>query len=248
MSLAAEILQVVAPATSDYEPQLVRPELLRLSKLGLYVSLRRPLLRQLGGGYLLVAEFRAGPEAGRQDIGVTCVGVSAERGQAINETAAQWCFGVLPVLVAGCGEHTCLVSQTSLELTTDTHAWQFTVLLGPVVERGEHDADEDAMPTVEGYLKLLAEAIAQAQPPLGQHWLECFAIRSADGSIDATCRLDNRDWAPGRQTLARDATTWPGQTPSYHSRRQFILLLPAGGESPAPKARPGLFARLFGHR
>lgn len=248
MSVAAEILQVVAPATSDYEPQLVRPELLLLGKLGLHVGIRRPMLRQLGAGYMLVAEFRAGPDASRQDIGVTCVGVSTERAQAINETAAQWCFGVLPVLVAGCGEHTCLVSELTLELSTESHTWQFTALLGPVVERGEHDAGEDALPTVEGYLELLAKLLGQAKLPLGQHWLECFAIRSADGSVDATCRLDNRDWAPGQQALIPDANTWPGTTPSYHSRRQFILLLPAGGESPAPPARPGLFARLFGRR
>ena len=121
----------------------------------------------------------------------------------------------------------------------------FDVIKGPVVERGEHDGGPDASPSTDSFLALLTEPLRGARLGRRKHWLECFAIRVADGSIEATCRLDNKDWAAGQKRLAADARAWPGRTSSFHSRRQFLLLVPQGPEPDEPEPR-SFWARLFG--
>jgi len=246
MSLASTILDTIAGAIPDQEPTAIQPELLQLGKLGLYVRVRSPQVQSLGAGNMVVAEIRAGTDAQQQNVGVTCVGIGAEPQQAVNEVAAGWCMGVLPVLTQWRDEHTCLASTQRVEFNAARGTRLFDAILGPVVERGEHDASEAALPSVDDYLNLLAQPLCDASLPLADHWVECFAIRSADGSIDATCRLDNRDWRPGKQLLADDAAGWPGHTPTYHSRRQFLLLVPTPDQPAETAAKTGWLGRLLG--
>ncbi|MBI5835009.1 MAG: hypothetical protein HZB16_22120 [Armatimonadetes bacterium] len=246
MSLASIIIDTIAGANEELEPSRPQPELLLLGRLGLYVRVRSPQVQSVGAGTMVVAELRAGTDAQQQNVGVTCVGLGAEPQQAVNEVAAQWSLGVLPVLTQWRDEHTCLASTQPVEFHGPRGSRRFQVILGPVAERGEHTAGEAAMPTVDGYLDMLTQPLCDSALTPALHWLECFAIRSADGSVDATCRLDNRDWRPGRQLLANDALGWPGTTPSFHSRRQFLLLVPEAEQGEEPPARPGLLGRLFG--
>src|SRR5262249_47178556 len=95
------------------------------------------------------------------------------------------------------------------------------------------------------YLSLLSGPLRDARLKGRRHWLECYAVRMADGSVDATCRLDNRDWAPGQERLLADARTWPGTTSMFDSRRQFLPMLPQGAENDESKPR-SFWWRLFG--
>ncbi len=245
MSLASLLLDTIAGANPDWEPSLPQPELLLLGRLGVYLR-ARPQVQQLGSGTMVVAELRAGTDAREQPVGVTCVGLGVEPQQAVNEVAAQWSLGVLPVLCAWRDEHSCLASRERLEFHGPRGSRTFEAIVGPVVERGEHDGGEAALPAVGHYLELLTQPLCDSGLTPALHWLECFAIRQADGSVDATCRLDNRDWRPGHKRLIDDALGWPGTTSSYHSRRQFLLLVPEASDEPAPTARPGFLARLLG--
>ena len=61
-----------------------------------------------------------------------------------------------------------------------------------------------------------------------------FAIaipRFSGTAVDATCRLNNRDWAAGQRVLAEVASAWdPGDEP-LRTGRQFALLVPADGNA-----------------
>ncbi|WP_165248318.1 DUF6348 family protein [Paludisphaera soli] len=230
MSSAA--LKVIAEATEEYGPQFADPETLRLGELGLHVRVRAVKGHDEAGG-VFIGLFDASEDARRRGIGVTCVGLPPE---SIKDAAANWCLGVLPVLARWKGGHSCLVAADSFLAPSG----RFDVIAGPVVSRGE--CDGGTHPEVGAFLAMLGGPLARAKLKRRLHWLESFVIRTADGSIDATCRLDNKDWAPGRRILADDASRWPGATASYDSRRQFHLFVPEGGEV----ERSSLWARLFG--
>jgi hypothetical protein len=246
MSEALLALEPLRQAASEHEANLVGPDVVHLGKLGLFVRVR-PLQIQAGpNGALYIAEFDASTDRSRPGMVITCVGLSRDAAGAGAEAAGHWYLGVLPVLAhwRGAG-HSCFVGTTTLELPSSSGPLTFDVIKGPVIERGEHDAGTDAAPSTDAYLSLLTEPLRGARLGRRRHWLECFAIRAVNGTIDATCRLDNRDWAPGKKRLADDARGWPGTTPSFHSRRQFLLLLPQGGGPEEPEPR-SFWARLFG--
>jgi hypothetical protein len=246
MSAAIHALESLAAGAAEYDAEFVSParDVVRLGKLGLSVRLREANVSSTGGGALFIGMFEASTGA-KPRIGVVSVGLSTDPPGAANDAAAQWCLGVLPVLARGRGGHSCLVGETTCELPAGSGTLSFVVVQGPVIERGEHDGGTAAAPPPGGYVSLLSGPLRAGGLGNKLHWLECFAIRMADGSVDATCRLDNRDWAPGQQLLAADAGRWPGATPSFHSRRQFLLLLP-GGSWPIEPATPSLWQRLFG--
>ena len=156
----------------------------------------------------------------------------------MKDAVANWYLGVLPVLAHWRGGHSCLAGTAPFPAASGG----FDVIKGPVVVRGEHEGE--ARPTTDAYLALLSEPLAHARLKNRPHWLECFAIRMGDGSVEATCRLDNRDWAPGQKLLADDARHWTGSTSSYDSRRQFLLMIPDGTGEPE---RPSFWSRLFRH-
>lgn len=150
---------------------------------------------------------------------------------------ANWCLGVLPVLARWKGGHSCFTGTSTFQATSG----RFDVIIGPVVVRGEQEGG--ANPTTETYLGLLSGPLVHARIKKKLHWLECFAIRMNDGSVEATCRLDNKDWRPGQQLLVKDAANWPGSTPVFSSRRQFLLMVPDAAAGPE---RPSFWSRLIG--
>jgi hypothetical protein len=242
---ASFALQKLVEAAAEHDARLVAEDTVLLDKIGLYVRLRPLQSAAMGSQALFVGYFDASTRRGRSGIGVTCVGFSSDPPRAAADAVANWFLGVLPVLARWRGDHSCLVGTTTFEAPAPSGPRAFEVVKGPVVERGEHDGGPEAAPTTDGYLSLLAEPLRARKLDGTLHWLECFAIRSVDGSIDATCRLDNRDWPPGQQLLAADAADWPGSTPSFHSRRQFLLLVPQNGGAGEPETR-SFWARLFG--
>lgn len=238
MAAADIVLQMLVDVNPQYDARLVGSAV-QLPKLGIEVRVR-PLQKSVLGVFTILVARLDASDGGKHRIGVTQVGVGTDLERASGEIVAQWCLGVLPVLALWRGDHSCMVSTAAFEVPAGT----FAVLLGPVAERGEHDGGEAALPSVEGYLSLLSEPLRAARLHKRLHWLECFAELSADGDIDATCRLDNRDWSAGQKLLVADAEGWQGKMPNYHSRRQFLLLVPQGGEE-EPESR-SLVARLFG--
>jgi len=237
-------LQPLSEAAADYGARLVGDELLQLGKLSLFLRVRQIQVMAREGVGLYIGLFDTADGPGQTGICVTCVGLGTDAESAAREAAATWALSVLPVLARWRGDHSCYVSTATLEVPGSPGV-SFEVLQGPVLEKGEHDGGEAGHPTVGAYLEMLGPSLRGAKLRRRKHWLECFASRSSDGSIDATCRLDNKDWNPGRKLLEADVRTWPGSTPSMHSRRQFMLLVPQGGEAEEPEPR-SFWGRLFG--
>jgi hypothetical protein len=77
------------------------------------------------------------------------------------------------------------------------------------------------------------------------HWLELFACKFDDGSVDATCRLDNRDWFDGKNVLVNAASAWPTTKEPMQSCRQFVMLLPKNGDT-QEITLPTFWSRLIG--
>jgi hypothetical protein len=242
LTLALQTLVQLAP---EHDARLAAPDKVLFGKLGLFLRVRPIQVGKVGNLEIFIALFDASTDETRSGIGVTCVGYDSDALQAAKDAVAQWQLGVLPVLEHWRGGHTCLAGTRSFETPGPTGPRTFDVIMGPVVERGEHDGGEAALPSTDTYLSLLAEPLRARRLKSIPHWLECFAARSADGSIDATCRLDNRDWPAGQRLLDADARSWPGSTRSLHSRKQFLLVLPHGSGSRelAPRS---FWARLFG--
>jgi hypothetical protein len=192
---------------------------------------------------LFIALVEAATHPKGSGMSITCVGHAADPVQAEKDALAQWHLGVLPVLAHWRGSHSCFVGTATFDSPSPAGPASFDVIKGPVIARGENDAGEPGTPTTDAYLTLLAEPLRAQQLTSRLHWLECYAMRMADGTFDATCRLDNRDWTPGKERLEADARGWPGSTPLYDSRRQFLLLLPqTSGSRDLPP--PSFLARL----
>jgi hypothetical protein len=244
MNPGSQAIATLIEVASEYDPRLEGPQVVRFQKLGLFVRVRPLQVQTIGAMSLFIALVEAAMHPKGTGMGVTCVGHAADPVQAEKDALAQWYLGVLPVLAHWRGAHSCFVGTATFELPASSGPATFDVIKGPVIVRGEHDAGEAGAPSTDAYLTLLAEPLRARPWKSRPHWLECFAMRMADGSCDATCRLDNLDWSPGNERLVADARTWPGSTPSYDSRRQFLLLLPQGsGSRDLPP--PSLLARLL---
>jgi hypothetical protein len=242
MSLATAALETLVKGAPEHEARLIGPELALLEKLGLHIRVRPLQAGMVGQSGIFIAFFDAQAPAGGPAISITCVGFADDPPAAVRDAVAQWCLGVLPVLAQWRGgDHSCLVRTTSCDAAATSPP--FDVVVGPVVVRGEFEGD--AAPSTETYLSLLTDPLRAKRLKARPHWLECFAMRMADRSIDATCRLDNRDWFAGQQQLLGHARDWPGETKTYHSRRQFLLLLPQGWGS-RDLVAPSFWGRLFG--
>lgn len=231
--MSESALKTVAEVTEEHGPRFVAPDVLLLEKLGLSLRVRSEggPGAQLG---LFIGVFEAFTEGQRTGIGVTCVGMPPD---SVKDAVANWCLGVLPVLVHWRGGHTCFVGTS----TFGTDSAGFEVIKGPIIARGESEGG--APPSTDTYLELLSEPLGKARLKNRLHWLECYAVRMSDGSVEATCRLDNKNWSPGQRLLIDEAQTWPGSTSSFDSRRQFLLLVP---QSPGEPERPSFLSRLFG--
>jgi hypothetical protein len=127
----------------------------------------------------------------------------------------------------------------------ETQGGPFDLLAGPVIARGA--GEEDSPPPTGGASLSDSLAATFRNQRLAQrlHWLELFCCKLADGSVDASCRLDNREWGPGRKVLADIASAWPTTQEPLQSCRQFVLLLPKHGDA-QQITLPSFWSRLFG--
>jgi hypothetical protein len=244
MNPGSQAVATLVEVASEYDAQLESPWVVNFRKLGLFVRVRPLQAQAIGAMSLFIGLVEACTHPKGSGMRVTCVGHAADAVQAEKDALAQWYLGVLPVLVHWRGSHSCFVGTATFDSATPSGPATFDVIKGPVIVRGERDAGEAGAPSIDAYLTLLAEPLRSRQLKSRPHWLECYAMRGVDGSFDATCRLDNLDWTPGQQRLVSDTRGWPGSTPSYDSRRQFLLLLPQGsGSRDLPP--PSFLARLL---
>src|SRR5262249_12818300 len=133
--------------------------------------------------------------------------------------------------------HVCEVEKSSMvvgvEESADRYGW--SVHLGPVLAR-EYGPPGSA-PTGLGDLSRLGafEPIFHTIHPYAAHrkpmWTESFAARYyADSKVDATCRLNNKDFDQGRDALMSWAAGWPETGATILTKRQFLLFEPTPPE------------------
>lgn len=57
--------------------------------------------------------------------------------------------------------------------------------------------------------------------------LRFYAMRNEDGTAEADCRINGRDWEPGRQALIEYARRWPGT--GFEFRKQYGVIQSVNG-------------------
>ncbi len=233
---AAKLLELL----KDQNPVQAAPNALFVDSLAAVLRVRVLQEQVRGPAALVVTEVAAVFQNVDAQITITCVGFAAGLEAACGLAMGQWVLGVLPVLQVWRGQHTCLAGDGE-ESIAGHGGERLKLIRGPVIELGEHTGEQK--PSMDDYSSALRAPLENKSLRRRLHWVECYAVRTPDG-FDATCRLDNRDWQVGKDALISLAKTWPGQTESMHSRRQFMMLVPQG-DGPYEKA-PGFWGRLFG--
>jgi len=204
---------------------------LRIPSLGLDVH----VTRADGRSNSVSATFEARPLGDAEGgMRVLAVGIGDTQQAATADAAAQWALGVLPVLRSYIlHSHVCEVELFPMIVgvhdSPDRYGW--TVHIGPVIGRAFGKVgDED--PTLGDLSRSAAyEPLFQVLHSYAAHrslmWVESFAARYySDQKLDATCRLNNRDIADGRDALLAWASGWPSTGAKTVSKRQFLILEP----------------------
>lgn len=244
MSDLEAISQNLAAVTETYKSRQDSPDSVFLDELGLRIRVEIHAHQQFPAGEMLVVYYTALEEGRKDGIGVTCVGIGGDTDHAIRESLANYAGNVIPVLAQWRTGHNCLVDVSEVELKGRSGPLRFEAIGGPLTCRGLPDPTQGPVEGLEGYVPRMADQLRKSPLSNALHWLECFAARQPTGKIDATCRLDNRDWRPGQRLLEADARTWPFVDVPMMSRRQFILLVPKDPTLVEPP-RPSLLSRLF---
>jgi hypothetical protein len=241
MSNADHGIERLVAATEEYAPSKVAEGVARLGGLGLFVEIRELQSMAAGGMAIFISEITASARERQPGITITCVGTGSDMPSAVSEAGAQWTIGVLPVLAHWRGKHSCFCSARPME----TRGGAFDALSGPVIARGIPEGDPK--PATEGPGLLEAAKVALANQRFAQrlHWLELFTCKVIDGSVEATCRLNNHDWSPGQKILVDIASAWPTPQEPMRSSRQFVMLLPKNGDT-QEIVLPTFWSRLFG--
>lgn len=164
---------------------------------------------------------------------VLSVGFGANASEAARDAASQWTVGVYPVIQTWLTRtHDCRVGSSqmvvALQDTGDRFGWR--VHLGPVIGRlyGTRDTDRELGPLDQNEIyQALFNVVAEFAAHQTLFWLECFAIKHPDGSVDATCRMHNENWPEGYEALLAYAASWPDTRGCTLSKRQFIMFEPS---------------------
>lgn len=239
MSNLVEVRRSLLNGCEQYGPRITAAGMVHLEKLGLYISVRELNSMQGQGKALFLSEVQAALSESAPGIVITCVALAEDMSAATRNAMGQWVLGVLPVLALWREQHSCLATDTMVE----TKAGRFHMLAGPMVMRNL-ESDEGADPT-GGFADSLKPLIQAKKWKNRVHWIELFSSRMGDGGVDATCRLNNRDWSPGKQVLLGLPQRWPASTESIQTCRQFQMLIPADGDRQA-LILPTFFERLLG--
>lgn len=185
-------------------------------------------------GYSVSVVFDArAQDADEAGILVLTVGFGDTPETAAVDAGHQWATSVLPVLLSYVlHQEQPEVQRCPMVVGVQDSGERFgwTAHLGPVTARvyGPPDAPEidrgDLSPATA------YKPVFNAIHPFAAHnqlmWVESFAARYPEGKLDATCRLQNDDWAEGRAALLAWAASWPDTGPCVLTKRQFIILEP----------------------
>jgi hypothetical protein len=66
------------------------------------------------------------------------------------------------------------------------------------------------------------EAFKELLPGPQFHGVRLFAIRNADGSLEADCRVNGREWEAGKKALVQYAESWPDR--GFEYRKQYVAI------------------------
>ena len=170
-----------------------------------------------------------------QDPGV-CVlsmGYGDTLAASARDAADQWLAGVFPVVQSWLTQraHVCTVTKAQMIVAVQETAEQFgwSVHLGPILHR-LYAAPPHTYSPPDVSPDIVFKPVFNAVHPLAAHktlfWLECFAARYPDGTVDATARFHNEDWPEGKEALLAWAAEWPDTDGCLLSRRQFLMFEP----------------------
>jgi hypothetical protein len=241
MHNASHGIELLGAAAEEYAPRKVGDGVSHLQDLGLFIEIREMQSMEAGAMALFISEFNASARERQRGINITCVGRAGDMPSAVGDAVAQWIIGVLPVLAHWRGKHSCFSTSRQME----TQGGPFDLVAGPVIARGLSEGD--SQPAAEGASPsgFSLDVLRNHRPAQRLHWLEMFACKLHDGSVEATCRLDNRDWTAGKKVLLDDASAWPTTPEVMQSCRQFAMLLPKKGDT-QEIILPTFWSRLFG--
>jgi Family of unknown function (DUF6348) len=225
MNTAAHAIDLLIAAAAEYAPRKTGEASAGFETLGLFIDVNA--LQAMDGGFmsLFIGEVNASRRPGETGINITCVGMGNDMPSAVAEAVGHWALGTLPVLAEWRGGHSCLASEEPFE----AKGGRFDLLAGPTVMRGGPDADAEPAQPPQRFADLLSPLLRERHLARRVHWLEMFASKSDDGSVDATFRWNNRDWTPGRKALEGIAGAWPPSDEPMRTCRQFAMLLPKEG-------------------
>jgi hypothetical protein len=200
--------------------------------LGLELAIAGLEVTEIEEGVILcpIYEVSHCHEESLQPIRVHAIGFGADLEEAARETAGQWLEGVFPVLhsVYSENEQEAGVAMSEL-ITADEESGQkygWRVHLGPVLLRVFGEGDEPGSPGAADFASCLKAEISCLDVADELFWLECFASRDPDGTVDADCRLNNIEWPEGVSGLLTWANTWPFTPTQMVTKRQLIIFEP----------------------
>src|SRR5260370_5897794 len=241
MHNASHGIDLLVAGAQEYAPSKVADGRARLQALDLFIEIREVQALQAGSLSVFISEFTASAREHQKGITISCVGRAVDMPSGVGDAVGQWSLGVLPVLAQWRGKHSCFSTSGQVE----TQGGPFDLLAGPVIAGGHSEGESH--PAIGGVSlsKSLLPVLRNQRLAQRLHWLELFACLFDDGSVDATCRLGNRDWLAGTKVLADVASAWPTTKEPMQSCRQFVMLLPKNGDT-QQIILPTFWSRLFG--
>jgi hypothetical protein len=242
MSNSAIAAGLIASVSEQYLPETVGEGVVLLKDLRLYVEIKELQSQVISGMALFISEITATSQPGKPGMTITSVGIGGDLKLAVSQAAGQWVTGVLPVLARWRDKHTCLVGDLS---GIDVRGGSFDAIPSPLIVRGRKESVPDSSTVDDGVFQVVKQALANEGLKPRVHWLELYAAKVNNADIEATCRLDNRDWIPGQEALKHFAATFPDSEAPIQSCRQFVLLLPKNGDRETIVV-PSFWAWLFG--
>ena len=150
----------------------------------------------------------------------------------IRQGFEQWCTVDLPVLQDALRSK--LETCTHLQLEFPNRKIPRRVVLGPIMVaggkpgnfeeaselEGKNDQDHDFCPCC--FLTKNADAFQSLLSDNGFHAIRVFAMRNAEGEVQADCRVNGEDFAAGKESIIKYAETWPDH--GFEFRKQYILI------------------------
>ena len=145
---------------------------------------------------------------------------------------AEWIDSDLDVLVEAVTDapDRCTTLDLVVPATADGPARVRRAFVGPVdVRFSSTTGHRPKLPSPDGPLHGPSLVIVGAPNAFGPVidrdatvGIRLTAVRRADGSAAADCRVNGRDFDPGRAALREHVRTWPGRTPEV--RKQYVVI------------------------